>query len=245
VGDEQNAWEPSDPLLRAVAEHWEEILAIASDEQRERLKALVSGAAESEPVEARAAIADELLEILPGDHQVIRVLRARVLYGTGTRNSGVVELADSLRRLSLLVLPAGGSAWPGGEREEPGRPGDSGAMATSDFDRRVQSRLLRLPALSPDELIEDETGPAGSHLIRLPRPDRTWQLPAFQFTSAARPWPIVQEVNELLGAEIDPWGVTCWWVDPHEQLNGSPADLLGTGQDALLRQAALAIGEDF
>jgi hypothetical protein len=51
-------------------------------------------------------------------------------------------------------------------------------------------------------------------------------------------------VNERLNAAADPWGVTCWWVDPHARLDAVPADLLGHGRDALLLQAAAAVGVD-
>ena len=188
-------------MLRVVAEYWEEIEAFASEEQRERLRALVAGTAESDPVEARAAIADELLDILPGDHPVIRVLRTRVLYGSGVRTPGPDQLTDSLRRLAELVLPAGEGVWPSNENGKsaavPPEPAAPEPAATDEFDRRVQARLLGLDALSPDDLSQEQAGPVGAHLIRLPRPDRTWQLPAFQFTDSARPWPIVLEVNEL------------------------------------------------
>lgn len=45
----------SDPLLRAVAEHWDEIIAAASEERRDRLRSLVAGTAEADPAEARSA----------------------------------------------------------------------------------------------------------------------------------------------------------------------------------------------
>lgn len=229
------AKEPSDPLLRAVAEHWADIMACASKEQRGRLRALVSGAAEPDPAEARAALADELLDVLPPGHPVIRVLRTGVMTGTGTRVTSAAELADSFARLSRLVMPGGDSAW-----IPPARNGRDGRdKPPDDFGRRVQARLLGLPSLSADS-VDASDGP----LIRLPRPDGTWQMPAFQFAEAAVPRPIVREINELLDAEGDPWGVTCWWVDPHERLNAAPADLLGTGQDDLLRRAAMAIGEE-
>jgi hypothetical protein len=49
-------------------------------------------------------------------------------------------------------------------------------------------------------------------------------------------------VNELLDAAADPWGVLCWWVDPHAGLDGAPADLLGAHEDTLLLRAAAAVG---
>jgi hypothetical protein len=236
VSDAQPVREPSDPLLRAVAEHWDEILAAASQEQRDRLRDLVSGAAEPDPGEARAAIADELLDVLPANHPVIRVLRAGVMYGSSVQAPSAEALADSLWGLSLLVLPADDSGWLPRARSGRAEPAD-------EFDRRVRARLLSLPSLSADAPRGDINSLDG-RLIRLPRPDGSWQLPAFQFGEAAIPRPIVEEINELLDVGRDPWGATCWWVAPHERLNAAPADLLGTGQDELLRRAAMAIGEE-
>lgn len=56
--------------------------------------------------------------------------------------------------------------------------------------------------------------------------------PAFQFdatTAAVRP--IVAEVNRLLDAKTDPWGVTSWWISPSGWLKEgkSPADLAVEG----------------
>ena len=83
--------ERDDPLLRAVAEHWDEIQGLADEQQRERLRGLVDGTAEPDPAEARAALADELLDLLPPGHPVIQVLQARVVFrrgaATGTLSS--------------------------------------------------------------------------------------------------------------------------------------------------------------
>jgi hypothetical protein len=95
--------EPNDPLSRALAEHWDEIRALADPQQRQRLADLIDGTAESDPAEARAALADELLDLLPPDHPVIRALRTRPMFSGG---AGV-----SLRRGAWLGgrLPAGAS----------------------------------------------------------------------------------------------------------------------------------------
>jgi hypothetical protein len=74
------AEDPGDPLLRALAGHWDEIRALADPDQLERLAALIAGTAEPDPAEARAALADELLELLPASHPVIRVLRTRPMF---------------------------------------------------------------------------------------------------------------------------------------------------------------------
>jgi hypothetical protein len=226
--------EPEDPLLRILADYWPEIEDLAGAEQRERLRGLVTGTAESDPAEARAALADELLDLLPPRHPVIEVLRTGVLFRTGGQADYGARLTGSFRWLSMRVIPEPESGWPA--------HGEPGAMG--EFDQQVQARLLSLPSLSPDEVRRNDVDPDDRRLIRLPRPDRVVQLPAFQFTAAGKPWPIVREVNERLDAAHDPWGVTCWWVDPHARLEAVPAGLLGQDQDALLRRAAAAVGED-
>ena len=55
----------------------------------------------------------------------------------------------------------------------------------------------------------------------------------------------MREINELLDAAGDPWGIACWWVDPHERLDTAPAALLGRDEDAVLRLAAKTAGEDY
>ena len=66
--------------------------------------------------------------------------------------------------------------------------------------------------------------------------------PGFQFDAeTAKVRPLVAEINHLLDARHDPWGVGSWWLSPSGWLpNGqSPADLavLG-GQDEVIRDIA-------
>ena len=185
-------------------------------------------------MEARAALADELLELLPPDHPIIEVLRTATMFSVGGREVSDAEVAESLARLRLRVLPG----------EEDGGLTGAEPSAEEEFDKQVQARLLGLPFLSPDEVRGHDIDPGDSRLIRLPRPDRGIQLPALNWNAAGEPWPVVQEVNQHLDAGADPWGVTCWWVDPHARLGAAPAELLGQGRDALLRRAAAALGED-
>lgn len=244
--------EPDDPLLRAVAEHWAEIFHLADDEQRGRLRGLIDGTAEPDPAEALAALSDELLDLLPPDHPVIQVMRTRVMFaGQETdlpdRTDAETKLAGALRWLGGQVLS--GNAGHGNPDDDPGSHGPLGhgpleAAARDDFDRQVEDRLLHLPSLSVDDVRRNHADPDDDGLIRLQRPDHVVQLPAFQFTPVGTPWPVVQEVNVVLDAAADPWGVTCWWVDPHEGLAATPADLLGQGHDDLLRRAAAAVGKE-
>lgn len=240
--------QPADPVLRAIAGYWDDIQRLAGPGQRARLAALLDGTAEPDPDEARAALADALIDILPPDHPLSQLLQTGTLYRGELSEQTEAELADELRRLGRLVLL-------GHEPDEPAAPAPSPAGPTvtdaaavtgppvSDFDRQVQARLLALPSVSADDPRNGRADHRG--LIRLPRPDGGGQLPAFQFGPSGGPWPIVSEINRLLDAAADPWGVTCWWVDPHALLDAAPADLLGRGNDDLLRLAANRVGEDY
>jgi hypothetical protein len=242
VTDARPAGEPADPLLRAIAEHWDDILQHADEEQTARLRALIDGMTEPDPLEARAALGDELLDLLPPDHPVIRVMRTTTMYSTVSPDPGS-ELADASRWLRAQLAGGPWSAGPESARPDDAGPGDS-AAELDEFDRQVQARLLSLASLTADEVRGNRVDPGGSGLIRLAGPDLQVRLPAFQFAPDGRPWPVVQEVNERLGAAADPWGVTCWWVDPHQRLAVSPQDLLGRDSDDLLRWAAAAVGEE-
>jgi len=231
---------PEDPLLRALAEYWDEIQDLADEQQRERLRELVAGDAEPDPLDARAQLADVLLDVLPPEHPVVALLRPGIMYKSGG-GVATAEVAESLLRLRRLVLrdyPAG-SAGPPAAWPVTSHPAD-----LAEFDRQVQTRLLDLPFLNMGELRRRAIDPDDARLIRLVNPGRGVQYPAFQFTEDGGPWPVVQEVNEQLDALTDPWGVTCWWVDPHAVLAVAPATLLGRGQDDLLRQAAAAVEVD-
>ncbi|WP_342664828.1 hypothetical protein [Jongsikchunia kroppenstedtii] len=56
--------------------------------------------------------------------------------------------------------------------------------------------------------------------------------PAFQFDTADhRVRPIVAKINQLLGAQDDPWGVASWWLSPTGFSDDprSPAELAVSG----------------
>jgi hypothetical protein len=230
---------PDDPLLRALAEYWDDVRRLADEEQRELLRRLVEGTAEPDPVDARAALADLLVDLLPADHPMVPLLRVGGLFSEGGSEAENNALALSWSRLGALVLwhasPENGDR--SASRWQPRQAAD-----LSDLDRQVQARLLSLPFLSPHELRARHVDPDDAGLIRLTGPGGAVQLPTFQFTAAGEPWPTVQEVNRQLDAAADPWGVTCWWVDPHAGLAGPPAGLIGEGRDELLRRAAAAVG---
>jgi hypothetical protein len=66
----------------------------------------------------------------------------------------------------------------------------------------------------------------GSEVVALPRRGR-YLVPAFQIDRGRRElWPIVVEVNRLLGAADDPWAVASWWFTPDPHLGQPPAELV-------------------
>jgi hypothetical protein len=83
---------------------------------------------------------------------------------------------------------------------------------------------------------------ASGRLLGVPR-GKSWVYPRFQLDLArGRIRPVAAEVNRLLGAAHDPWGVASWWVTPKERLaNLAPCDVLGTSAEGEL--AALATTE--
>jgi hypothetical protein len=219
---------PEDPLLHALAEYWDDVLRLAEDQQRERLRGLITGTIEPDPVDARVAIADELLELLPPTHPLVDVLRTGTMFDPGARSIGAIE--KSLARLRARALGTHAATVDAPELD--------------DFDRQVQARLLELPYASPAALRTGGVDPNDERLIRLKHPSGEVRLPSFQFTGSGEPWQVVLRVNEQLGAATDPWGVTCWWVDPHAWLDAVPAGLLGGGHDGVLLQAAAGVGVD-
>ncbi|MDN3353850.1 hypothetical protein [Actinomadura sp. DC4] len=168
------------------------------------------------------------------------------------------EAADRLRDLVVGVLPEGhevreallrgdaerySDALPGATDWNTSAAGLRGALSfLSGGDplwAEIRTRLLAAPALTPGMLPEH----GGPHLIRLPRPDGGVQLPAFQFDTAGRVRPVVREVNALLDAERDPWGVADWWLGLNAVLGAAPADLLDAGGDDRVRAAARVVLE--
>jgi hypothetical protein len=176
---------------------------------------------------------------LPSHRPLVEVLRTGAMHAAPKGGAAAADIELSLRRLRRLVFGSGHPL----SAESPAEPlAESSAL--DEFDREVRARLLELPAYSAEEVRHHRANPDDSRLIRLARPDHEVQLPAFQFVESGVPWPIVREVNALLHTDTGPWGVTCWWVDPHARLDSVSMDLLGRGEDRPLLRAAQAVGED-
>jgi hypothetical protein len=104
----------------------------------------------------------------------------------------------------------------------------------------VQADLLAAAHLTPVTLVACGGDPQHRHLIRLPSPAGDVVLPAFQFGAGGSPHSVVLAVNELLGAEDDPWGVASWWLDRNAWLGAVAAELVGHIDDVRLLDAARA-----
>lgn len=72
--------QPDDPVLRAVADYRDDIRRYADPQQWQRLTDLISGTAEPDADETRAALTDELLDILPPHHPASQLLRTGTMY---------------------------------------------------------------------------------------------------------------------------------------------------------------------
>jgi hypothetical protein len=90
-----------DPLLWVLAEHWDDIRALSDDEQRGRLRTLAADMAGPDAAEARAELADELLDLLPPEHPIVRVLRTGSMF---LRPDAVSEAATGLPDTSTVAV---------------------------------------------------------------------------------------------------------------------------------------------
>lgn len=116
--------------------------------------------------------------------------------------------------------------------EDPGDP--DGPMV------QVRERLLRAPALDRDQVRRAVRHPWAGDLIRLVDEAGRARIPAFQ-VEAGVPVPVVVQINRLLGAEEDPWGVADWWLRRNTRLGAAPATLVGQVPDAVLLGCAEAV----
>ena len=137
------------------------------------------------------------------------------------------QILDGLERSALDQARLQGEAIESIWREPMLKPGDAalalGARATNrEKVRRLRERsaLLGLPS--------------GSGFL----------YPAFQFDTARRRlFPEVIEVNEVIDAAGDPWGVASWWMAENARMAERPVDCVGTERAPELVEAAAALVE--
>lgn len=189
---------------------------------------------------------DTVAYLEPRDLRLLAASIRRIEAAPGGQQAAVA--AADLTTLLAMRLPPGHpvlDAISGGSRLA-GAPADwsrisdlLGALPPA-LPPAPDARLLAAPALTPPEVRDQGGNPDRDDLIRLSPASGAVQLPAFQFGPDGRPIPVVLAINRLLEAAADPWGVADWWLGRNAWLDGSPADLLGHVDDALLVLAAQA-----
>lgn len=207
-------------MLRALAEHWDDVLGRLDGVGRAELVRLTGVATSVADPEARTdAVLDIVglvLPVLPLGHPVEAAI--------GTTRSAPADappepdLDPTLALLRAVIAPAG----PAPETPLQG----------------VRRRLLNTETLSVDDLLDVGSDPGAAHLIRLDDESGRARFPAFQFGPYGDARPVVVAVNTILEADEDPWGAADWWLCPNAWLRAVPADLVGRVDDSLLIETA-------
>jgi len=86
------------------------------------------------------------------------------------------------------------------------------------------ARLLGSTAANPRRFVRSLR--TRGEVVGLPRTGG-YLFPAFQVNARRREvWPIVAELNRLLGAKDDPWAVASWWFTRDSRLGAVPYELV-------------------
>ncbi len=114
-----------------------------------------------------------------------------------------------------------------------------------DEELLTSSEVARRLGASPSNREKVSVNRRRSLLLGLPRDGgKRYLFPSFQIDAARQQiFPEVREVNRLLEASADPWGVASWWVTMNGRLGSKPMDLVGTTQAQALVEAAKAVIE--
>jgi hypothetical protein len=222
-------------VIAALAEHWDDACRYLGPRDLDilgaairRIQATPQG---QQPDQAAADLTTILAMRLPSGHPVLAAIAG------GSRLVGAP--VDWSRVANLLRALPDADTQPAGLAGYGGLP-TAGDRSPDRSDQAADSRLLAAPALTAPEVRDQGGNPDRDDLIRLSPESGAVQLPAFQFGPDGRPIPVVLTINRMLEAAEDPWGVADWWLGKNAWLDGSPADLLGHIDDALLVMAARA-----
>mgnify|MGYP001209101432 CR=1 FL=1 len=208
--------------MTVLTQQWEDISSRLPEDKRAELTELARELAAQRDPETAAEIAEEIADLLrpylPVDHPFRQALREG-----GDRWAGTVQ-TDFWSQLSETV-------WAQLLERQP---------TPEQVAAQIIERLLAAPALDTEQVRAQGVDPADSALIRLNRADGTPQWPAFQFSDAGAHLDVVREINRILDAADDPFGVADWWLGENGWLGGVPARLLGRVADEELIAAARA-----
>jgi hypothetical protein len=210
--------------IAALLANWDDVIARLSPEAGAELRQLLVELRGPGRQVAADRIADLLDEGLPVRHPVRVALNKGDLFAPSAADWDTLS-ADLIERAELSL----------------GIAAASDAPSVADILRIVTERLLAAPALSEQQVRQHGTDPADPGLVRLTRPDGSYQWPAFQFLPGNGLHPVVRAINLLLHAARDPIGVADWWLSRNSWLDGRPSELLGRVPDQDLLGAAQAI----
>jgi hypothetical protein len=215
------------------------VRAALDDAARERFDLLWTRLREARgDVAPATTIAERLVQFLARQLPAWEYRRNRF-----TVEAGPAQLPQAVVVLSLLFPDADGAAPAPAQLQPQTPPPPPDSVAA--LQERARRELLAAVAEVDADLPERGPGPAPAgdpspHLIRLTDRQGTKTVPGFQFSGAGTAAPVVLEINELLGAREDPWGVTAWWVRPNLWLAAAPARMIGAVADERLVAAARA-----
>ncbi|MFE4643463.1 hypothetical protein [Streptomyces sp. NPDC056730] len=235
-------------LNRIVADHLAELVARLDADGRAEvasIQARMRAASDPKPYARRLLLA--LAEALPPDHPVAQA----ILRQANWRAPDVLDRAAIDAEAAAILSLAGLSFEPEDVPTTDVPTTDAASVATAAPGPAALMDLVRRRVLAATPVLSDDEARAlGRHgaapdLIRLDAPGGATAFPRFQFEPSGRPREVVVRVNQLLGADRDPWGVTAWWLATNVWLGDPPADLLGADRDDdLVACAGATLGED-
>jgi hypothetical protein len=203
----------SDVLL-LTAENWGRYAAQLTAERTRAVTRQLAAAvhtAQWQPDE----LVSELLADVPSDDPAWSALRSQPTRRTIEEPAALMGAAIRLRWVMETHAPA---------ELDPGE----------DLEAAAEARLFTAPMVPVPE-----PGVSVGVLV-LDRWLESW-APAFQFEADGRVSNAVAEVNRVLGADSDPWGVASWWLSPHASLGAIPADAVKAGLEEEVLAAACAV----
>ncbi len=167
--------------------------------------------------EALPATLGALRSLLAAEHNRTRI--AEQLAGEPRRIVELQTAADDALREARIAGEAMAAVW----EEE--------MLSSSEAARRLGAK--------PSNREKVSSFRRRSMLLGLPRDEgRQYLYPSFQIDLRRREiHPEVRKVNEMLDAVSDPWGVASWWVSMNARLDARPLELVGAGDEAVVRAA--------
>jgi hypothetical protein len=161
------------------------------------------------------------------------------------------EAVDSEELSAELTASGGDLAWALTTLlQEEGRVGAETARTPEQILEEAQAAIWQLPMLTSSEAGR-QLGSTASNPRELPRrlreessllglPGRSgYRYPRFQIDPRKkRLHPEVAEVNRILEAAADPWGVASWWMSPNDRLGVPPMDLVGSARASAVVRVA-------